>query len=424
MNLFKISQLSDFKKNILTLMTGTAIAQAIPIAISPILTRLYSPEDFGILALYISIAGIFSVIATANYEAAIMLPKKESDAAHIVVLAITIALLLSVTLFIVMIFFNQHIAGLLQNESLAPWLYLIPLSILLTGIYQTFGYWNNRNKQYRQLAISRVAQSATAGGVKLAVGITLMKQSGLIIGTIFGQIISTLYLGALIINKNHSLIKKVKKVKVIALARKYINFLKYSTPGAFFQTISTNSMSIIINILFNTTVVGLYYFANTIIRAPLNLVFSSLAQVFHQRAVELYNDDRTQLLHYTQNIQYKILLLLLPFTIFMWLFAPSIFEFIFGESWKIAGEYLRYFLPIVFFSSLYAPISSLIDILGEQKFEMLWKISFFLSQVVSLYSCSLFFDFKISILIMSIFGSIHYIYIDYYLKQVMRSYHE
>ena len=71
---------SEFGRNVLTLMTGTTIAQAIPIAISPILTRIYTPEDFGVFALYISISTIFAVIVTGRYELAIMLPKKNKDA--------------------------------------------------------------------------------------------------------------------------------------------------------------------------------------------------------------------------------------------------------------------------------------------------------------------------------------------------------
>ncbi len=424
MRYLQIFELNEFKKNVLTLMTGTAIAQAVPIAISPILTRLYTPEDFGILALYISIAGLFTVIATANYEASIMLPKKNSDAAHIVILSIAIALGVSMALFFIILIFNQQITHVLQNDAIGPWLYFIPLSTLLTGLYQTLSYWSNRNKQYRQLAISRVIQSIITGSTKLSLGVSLFKHTGLITGTLLGQSTATLYLSALIIRHDHTLFRKISKARVVALARKYSNFLKYSTPGAFFQTISTNSISIIINILFNTSVVGLYYFADTIIRAPLNLIFSSLAQVFHQHAVEIYNRDPKELFSYTKSIQFKMLLFLLPFILIMALFAPSIFEIIFGEKWRIAGEYLQYFLPLVFFNSLYAPISSLVDILGKQKFEMLWKISFFTSQVLSLYVSSLFFDFKYSILIMSLFGSFHYLYIDYYLKRTMWSYHE
>ena len=84
----KILPKGEFSRNVLTLMTGTSIAQAIPIAISPILTRIYTPEDFGVFALYMAIATVVSVIATGRYETAIMLPKKDSEAINLFIVSI------------------------------------------------------------------------------------------------------------------------------------------------------------------------------------------------------------------------------------------------------------------------------------------------------------------------------------------------
>ena len=81
---------SESTKNILTLMSGTVLAQAIPIAITPILSRIYTEEDFGILAIYVSIATIVSVIATGRYEMAILLPREDEDAINIAALSMLI----------------------------------------------------------------------------------------------------------------------------------------------------------------------------------------------------------------------------------------------------------------------------------------------------------------------------------------------
>ncbi len=101
----KLKPKSEFTRHVLTLMTATAVAQAIPIAISPILTRIYTPEDFG---LYMSIAGTFAAVASARYESAIILPKKDEDALNIVFLSIGIALFLSTIVFIIIYIFNNE----------------------------------------------------------------------------------------------------------------------------------------------------------------------------------------------------------------------------------------------------------------------------------------------------------------------------
>ena len=118
----------SFARNVLTLMTGTTIAQAIPIAISPILTRIYTPEDFGVFALYMSIASIIAVLATGRYELAIMLPKKDEDAVNIVALSIIIAFFVSLISFLIVFIFNTQITNLLGNPEISNWLYFIPIT--------------------------------------------------------------------------------------------------------------------------------------------------------------------------------------------------------------------------------------------------------------------------------------------------------
>lgn len=161
---------SAYARNILTLMTGTSLAQAIPVAISPILTRLYSPEEFGRFALYMAVVTIASVLVTGRYELAILLPRQDRDALHIAALAMALSVTISATLLLVVLFFAQPIAVLLGDAALATWLYWVPASTLLLGLYQSLNYWSNRKAQYRRLAISRTAQSGSAALAQLGIG--------------------------------------------------------------------------------------------------------------------------------------------------------------------------------------------------------------------------------------------------------------
>ena len=121
---------SHFAKNVAILFSGTAIAQAIPIAVSPILTRLYSPDDFGLLAIYSACIMVLSVIATARFELAIALPDKVTDAANLFILTLKVCTLISLLLLIPIVLFADDIASSLGHEKLTPWLYLLPLSII------------------------------------------------------------------------------------------------------------------------------------------------------------------------------------------------------------------------------------------------------------------------------------------------------
>jgi len=125
---------SEFNRNILTLMTGTTIAQAIPIAISPILTRIYTPEDFGIFAIFLAITLIIGSIANGRYELAIMIPKKDEDAINIFALGFIITTSISLLLLVLVLIFQTYFIFLLKNEEIGVWLYFVPISV--------FFFWN------------------------------------------------------------------------------------------------------------------------------------------------------------------------------------------------------------------------------------------------------------------------------------------
>ena len=124
---FKVK--SDFNQNVITLITGTTIAQAIPIAISPILTRINSPEDFGILSIFVSITAIFGSIANGRYELAIVLPKKDEDAINIFALGFIIVSCVSLVLLLLVVVFNGYCTTLLGNQEISFWLYFVPLVV-------------------------------------------------------------------------------------------------------------------------------------------------------------------------------------------------------------------------------------------------------------------------------------------------------
>src|SRR5690554_6180591 len=135
--------MSSSRKNILTLLSGTMLAQALPVAISPILSRLFTPEDFGVLALYVAITAIFGAVANGRYELAIMLPQEDSEARVIVALGVLIACGLSLFLMVVVLFFGGWIAQTLGQDGSVWWLYFAPLSVLLIGTFNMLNYYNN-----------------------------------------------------------------------------------------------------------------------------------------------------------------------------------------------------------------------------------------------------------------------------------------
>ncbi len=169
-------QSHHFLRDVLTLMIGTMISQIIPIIISPLLTRIYRPEDFGIFALYVSVTQLIAVVATARYELAIMIPKEDDDALNLLVLSVLITFVVTAASFFILWIFNSHLCQLVGNNDLSKWLYLVPLSVFFLGIFQALNYWFNRHKNYRIISFSKIMQAVINGVANLGLGVWLRGQ--------------------------------------------------------------------------------------------------------------------------------------------------------------------------------------------------------------------------------------------------------
>jgi O-antigen/teichoic acid export membrane protein len=185
---------SEFSRNILTLMTGTIIAQAIPIAISPILTRIYRPEDFGLYAIFVAIITILGSVASGRYELAIMLPKKDEDAINIFALGILITVGMTAFITILVVVLNDFIVSLLNNQEIGFWLYFIPVSVFFVGCFNLLNVFNNRCENYIDIKNSQILKSTTSVIVQLLVGLIKQGVTGLISGQILSQAIANMQL--------------------------------------------------------------------------------------------------------------------------------------------------------------------------------------------------------------------------------------
>lgn len=401
-------------------MTGTTIAQAIPIAISPILTRIYTPEDFGVFALYMSIASILSVVATGQYESAIMLPKKNEDAINIVLLSIIISFFVSFITLVIVFIFNVQITNLLGNAKISNWLYFIPITVLLTGMYQSFNYWSNRAKEYKRLSINSVIQSSTISGANLSMGFGGFGSSGLILGNFLGQVISTFFLGKIFLLKERIKLRTIKKLKMFALAKKYIDFLKFSTFSSLLNSLSFNLFSILLAKIFSVNILGFYSLIYRILTLPSTLIGNSISQVYFQESIRqknIYGNNKNIFLATLKKLFIISSLIYIP----MYFYIEELVTFVFGEKWKISGEIARILLPLMFIRFISSILSSTLTTYEKQKNGLLINFSLmtavlFVFSITFYKHLSLHVFFNLYVVILSVLYTL-YLFYYYYLSK-------
>jgi len=368
-------------------MTGTTIAQAIPIAISPILTRLYTPEDFGIFALYMSISSILSVLATGRYELAIVLPEKDEDAFHLLILSVGISFLMTFMAFFFVLFFNTSITSLLGRPEIANWLYFIPVTIFLTGLYQSFSYWSNRKKEYRRLAFARIIQNGSTTFGNLGMGWGGYGSIGLIGSFLFGQGIASFFLGRSVFTQDRGRLRKIKVFKIIALAGKYSKFPKFDIPSAFIYSVYSNMALIFFSKFFEASVSGFYFFSNKILKIPLGIFVSAFSDVFYQKLSQV--KEYENIAREINGFSLKILkTTFIPFLIIVY---SSYFyvEPLFGGAWKELYLFIDIFALPVYTGLLLSPYGHILKIIDRQEISM--YLHLFRLSVLSFFFISYFY---------------------------------
>jgi len=365
---------SEFARNVLTLITGTTLAQAIPILISPILTRIFTPNDFGEFAQYMAIAGLITVLTTWRYEMSIILPKKDEHALNIVILVFMISIIASILLAVSIWLFNFRIAKLLGNLEIAYWLLLIPLTAMLSGMYQSLNYWCNRKKQYKQLAASRLIQSCGSCTGQIGIGVGFTGPSGLILGSILGQTVATTFLAISAIKTSKAYLKSISFMKIREMAGRYKKFPLLQGPSTFIESISSQLPVILLGSFFGPVVVGFFALSQRVVRIPIGIVSSSIADVFRQRAGKKFanNEDLTK--EFRLILKWLMIISLPPFIVLSCI-APSLFSFIFGASWRVAGEYAQILTPLFCLSFIVSPMSVMFMVAEKQEYDLIMQIA-------------------------------------------------
>jgi dTDP-4-amino-4,6-dideoxygalactose transaminase/O-antigen/teichoic acid export membrane protein len=362
---------SEFARNVLTLMTGTTIAQAISMAISPIIRRLYTPEDFGVVALFAAITYIFESIANGRYELAIMLPKKDEDAINIFALGFIINVVISLSLLIIILIFHDYILMILNNKEISPWLYFVPFIVFLSGIFNLLYYFNNRMKQYKDLTKANVYKSIAGAIVQLSLGFIKAGALGLISGQIISQVVSILALIKTKIN-----VKSISIEKIKFLFFKYSSHLKFLTPTAILDSFSLRIPVFAISLITkDLNLVGQYSLVERILSLPLALIGSSVGQVFYQEfSSTLHTKNKYEAKKILFTTWKKLFIIGILPTLIILFFGDKLFMFIFGSKWEEAGKIAQILSIMFLFMFISSPTSSAYIVLGMQRLSLVFGI--------------------------------------------------
>lgn len=373
---------NGFFINVITLVSGSAISQGILLVATPFLTRLYTPEEFGVFALYLAIVGIISVVASWKYELAIMLPKEESDAQALLFLSVIIAFITSFFVFIIIFIFKNFIINHTVNFNLFMW--LVPVGVLVTGLLQVFTAWGTRKEYYNIVSSSRIAQSGTTVIGQFSFKFTNSISLGLIWGNLIGTITSLFILIVLSVKKQAIQLRKVHKKQIMNNMVKYSNFPKFQSFSVLINSLSQNLPILLLTYFYQPEIAGFYSLTHRALNTPVRLIGGSVRQVYFQGAAKIYSNNQSIKTIFLKSTLGLAKISIVPYIILI-LFAPAIFAFVFGDAWIVSGIYAQLLVLFIFTLTINPPAVMSIQILGLQKFNLVYEIFLAIFRFIAIY---------------------------------------
>lgn len=411
--------MSSFVTNVLKIISGSVIAQALSVLLIPIITRIYSPNDFGIFQLILSISGILAIVSTFSYQLSIMLPKEDEDSINIVVLCIILVTLTSLLTGIVVLLLPENIDDILNSPGASKYLIYLPIIVFLNGLFFVQNYWLSRKIRFGVIAGARVSNTLLGKVFQIGLAKWIVSPVSLLLGVIAGYIFADFFMLKGVKN-DIGILRKVSILRIKELAIQYKNFPLFSSWSMIANTISPQVPTFLLALFYGTTVVGHYSLAYQVVNMPMTIVGNAIGQVFFQKVSDVKNGNVDEDMKTVVEEVYKKLISIGIFPmILLMVIGEQVFTFAFGESWSVSGTYMKILLPWIFLVFLSLPISTLYNIYDKQSVWLTFSIILLISRVVALYIGGTYGGPEFALIFFSLTGVIFWLWNNEYLLNLV-----
>ncbi len=369
-------------RNFAKLLSANVVAQAIGLLVYPLLTRLYAPDDFGLLNLFLSIGGILALLATAEYQYAIVLPRDGRKARAIlqcgglITFCVVGIVLLSVP-------FSRPIAILFNAPDLAKWYWLMPVYILVSACWVLLNYYYTRHRYFGAISRYQMSQSVLNAGAKIGCGYAGFLHGGLLCSTVLSPLVALVVSIAGAWKRGLCEVLHIDKKVCREVAREYANFPKYSLPRALVNNLSNSLPSLLLTPFFGLANLGFWGMALTLAFRPINMIEQSLYQVLYQHIAAKVN-RREAIRPILRRFSFYAMGITIPCFVALYFVLPWLTQWLLGSEWEITGHYIRLMLPWLAMNILGATISFLIDVFQQQKISFYIELAYIAFRLAAL----------------------------------------
>lgn len=396
---------SGLRRNFIVLVSSSLFAQLITFALSPLLSRMYNPEQFGALGLFQSVGLIVVAVNTLQLSQAIVLPKKDIDARALVLLSFILIIFFSFGVILLQLIiprYYEKITGLCPD---AFHIVLFAIYSLTSGMFVVQTSWSIKRGKFRQNSISTIIKSASAAILQYLLGRISPTTDMIILGYVIGSIIPVIYLLYVQRDDFNDLLRISIRSRIRIVWREYYHFPLYSTPQTLINTFAQGLPVFILQGFFGLNISGQFSFSRRILNVPYNMISSAFRQLLLKEMSDFHKNKGKI---YPIFIKYTKVLFAIavgPALIGV-VIMPELFSFIFGENWRIAGEYSRWIIVWMLFGLCNIPSVIASRIVRKQHYLLIFEIAMLLFRSAALLVGCIWFNSLISVILFSVVGAL------------------
>lgn len=402
-NIGRMLPAHGFARNVGILMGGTSGGQLILIAAAPILTRIYDPSDFGLLAVYSAIVSVLIVVATLRYELAISLPEDGVEAANIVALCAVVILCIAGLTALAILLFGPALLHLLGASALGSLVWLLPLGVVLGGLFNVFNYWSIRHHDFKLVATAQIMQVIATAALQIST--FKLGGSGLVLSQTIGQFISTVRM--VVTRSSRHSFRAVGWQGMIQMAARHRRLPLFSTWAALFNTLGNQLPALLFATFFGAYAAGLFMLVNRVLQVPMSVIGSAVSNVFLANATSAHRDGQAGPL--VRGVFLRLFAIGLPPALLMAVNGPPLFELVFGRDWIDAGHFAQLMIPWFFLSFIFSPLSMVFTVFEREAAGLLFQFLLFLLRLGAIYVGVIQNDMFWAIAMFSLMSSLCYL---------------
>lgn len=348
------------------MIVSSVFGQVISVLAAPVLTRVYTPEDFGVLAVFTAVVNTVSTVATLRYESAIPLPRREEQSGAIVGLCLTLSLVFSGGLAVVLWLAK---VGFFEFAFLAPVLpiwWLAPIGVFAAGVYQALSQWTIRQKDFDLLAKTKIWQGAISAVGQIVLGLLGVGLLGLLTGQVMGRFVGIRALVDSMMRTEKAFSRLFQMARLREVGRRYIRFPLMSMPSALLNSLTLALPALVLANYYDSATVGLYSLTVRIAGIPMMVVGNAVGNVYLGEAAELLRINPGRMRDFFYGSLKKMLVAGIVGVALPLLAAKEIIPLVFGRQWAEAGLYLRLLTPMYAMQFISSPFGATLAVLERQ----------------------------------------------------------